>query len=195
MQQEERVTCKNEFQEDIMCQNIKHWPEVFGSFFSFHFEIQMDSIYSSVKVSVLDWVFSLSKKKKNLCLAIPRLTPGASPFNTFIKGSLLSQLPCDLKPLQGPGKVPGGLHPSFTSEIREAESVVLELRSFLSAGYTWASVRWSKTQEPVLQAHTPCLHNGLFWLEDQDAPGDNGLYQFCECVFSKLFIQVCFLMV
>lgn len=75
MQQEERVTCKNEFQEDIMCQNIKHWPEVFGSFFSFHFEIQMDSIYSSVKVSVLDWVFSLSKKKKKFVFSHSQTDP------------------------------------------------------------------------------------------------------------------------
>lgn len=84
----------------------------------FHFEIQMDSIYSSVKV--ISFGLSFLFQKKILFLAIPQ----EHRCLTLSSRALLSQLPRDLKPLQGPGKVPGGLCLSLAceaGELREAE--------------------------------------------------------------------------
>lgn len=78
----------------------------------------MDSIYSSVKVYQFWIEFSLSKKI--LFLAIPQ----EHRCLTLSSRALPSQLPRDLKPLQGPGKVPGGLCLSLAceaGELREAE--------------------------------------------------------------------------
>lgn len=69
----------------------------------------------------------------------------------------------------------------------------------------------SKTREPILKTHTLCLHltacSEVTEDEDTNVPGSltrkwkqkdgvrvtpwgNGLYWYCECCFSKLFIQV-----
>lgn len=83
----------------------------------------MDSVYPSVKVSVLDCVFSFKKKKF-----------GFQPFPEHhclipLSRVLLSQLPRDLKPLQGPGKAPVGcVSASRVKPVSEGkQSVVTEL--------------------------------------------------------------------
>lgn len=70
----------------------------------------MDSIYSSVKV--ISFGLSFLFQKKILFLAIPQERHCLIPLTR----ALLSQLPRDLKPLQGPGKVPGGLCLSLACE-------------------------------------------------------------------------------
>lgn len=136
------------------------------------------------------WIeFSLSKKN-----FVFSHSPGASLFNTFVKGSAFSTSSW-LETSSGSwASARWAVSLPRVRSWRVTGGRVLSRSSLfcVSVGYTWAPVHWSKTQEPFLQTHAPCLHNGFFW--SYRGPGRTVRLGCIDTVnvSSKLFIQVCF---